>query len=113
MKEIKAIIQPFKVKAVCDALAAIEGLPGVTVSTVLGWGKTRGKGASPPVEQDGHAFARKAKVEVVVTEAMADRVVEAIVKAARTGRVGDGKVFVYDVEQVVKIRTGERGIDAV
>ncbi len=113
MKEIKAIIQPFKLQAVCDALAAIEGLPGLTVSQVLGWGKTRARDVTQPVKQNGHAFAKKTKVELVVADELAGRVVDAIVRAARTGRAGDGKVFVYEVQEVVRIRTGERGHDAV
>ncbi len=112
MKEIKAIIQPFVLERVCDALREIEGLPGVTVSQVLGWGKSRAVGARDTVQEGGVAFARKTKLELVVPAALAARVVTAIESAARTGNPGDGKIFVYDVEEVVRIRTGERGTEA-
>ena len=113
MKEIKAIIQPFMLERVCGALREIEGLPGVTVSQVMGWGKTRAAGARERVEEGGVAFARKTKIEVVVPAAIAARVVAAIEAAARTGNVGDGKIFVHDISEVVKIRTGERGEEAL
>lgn len=113
MKEIKAIIQPFMLEHVLDALAAIEGLPGVTISEVIGWGKSRAAGAHRVVREAGHGFARKSKVEIVVRDAMVERVVEAIVRAARTGKPGDGKVFVYALSDTVKIRTGERGEGAI
>jgi nitrogen regulatory protein P-II 1 len=113
MKEIKAIIQPFMLEQVCAALREIEGLPGITVSQVMGWGKSRAAGARDTVQEAGVAFARKTKVEVVASAALATKVVAAIEGAARTGNVGDGKIFVYDVEEVVKIRTGERGEEAI
>jgi nitrogen regulatory protein P-II 1 len=108
MKEIKAIFQPFMVESVLRALDAAGDLPGITLSEVRGWGTTRE--ADPPgvALDDGHAFASKTKLEIVVSDEMAPRVVETIVKAARTGNPGDGKIFVYDVAGVVKIRTGER-----
>ena len=113
MKEIKAIIQPFMLERVCAALREIDGLPGVTVSQVIGWGKSRAADARDAVQEAGHAFARKTKVEVVVPAPLAETVVAAIEDAARTGSVGDGKIFVYDVAEVVKIRTGERGEEAI
>ena len=113
MKEIKAIVQPFMLEHVLGALATIEGLPGVTVSEVRGWGKSRAADAQHPVREAGHAFARKSKVEIVVPDALVDQVVEAVVRAARTGKPGDGKVFVYELEGAVKIRTGERGEAAI
>jgi nitrogen regulatory protein P-II 1 len=113
MKEIKAIVQPFMLQHVLDALVNIEGLPGVTVSEVMGWGKSRAANAQHPVREAGHAFARKSKVEVVVPDAIVDQVVEAIVRAARTGKAGDGKVFVHELADVVKIRSGERGEAAI
>jgi len=112
MKEIKAIIQPFMLERVCAALREIEGLPGVTVSQVMGWGKARAVGARDTVHEGGVAFARKTKVELVVPADLAPRVVAAIEGAAHSGNPGDGKIFVYDVEEVVKIRTGERGKEA-
>ena len=113
MKEIKAIIQPFMLQYVCDALEAIEGLPGVTISQVAGFGKTRGLDAPEVHAEAGRDFAKKTKVEVVVPDALADRVVEAITRAAHTGKPGDGKVFLIDVAGAVRIRTGERGEDAL
>lgn len=112
MKEIKAIVQPFMVGKVLDALAALGDLPGLTISHVAGWGKGRAQGVSGAVQHGGHEFAPKAKIEIVVPDDLAEKVVEAIAQAARTGNVGDGKVFVYAVEEVLKIRTGERGAGA-
>lgn len=115
MKEIKAIIQPFMLESVCDALRAIEGLPGLTVSQVMGWGKGQAANVADAVQVAGCGcvFARKTKVEVVVPSHLAGAVVEAIASAARTGNVGDGKIFVHDLAEVVKIRTGERGEGAI
>jgi nitrogen regulatory protein P-II 1 len=109
MKEIKAIIQPYMMDDVCDALGQIDGLPGLTVSQVLGFGKTRAVGAENVVEEGGRAFAQKTKLEVVVTDDMVSTVVGAIARAAHTGKPGDGKIFIYEVSDVVQIRTGERG----
>lgn len=113
MKEIKAVVQPFMLEHVLDALAALQGLPGVTVSQVIGWGRSRAVGVAKPVREAGHAFAPKSKVEVVVPDELVAPVVDAIVQAARTGKPGDGKVFVYDVADVVQVRTGERGAAAI
>jgi len=112
MKEIKAIIQPFMLEKVLDALADYEPLPGITVSHVQGWGKTRAANVSQATV-GGHAVAQKCKVEIVVTDALAPRVADLIATAARTGSPGDGKVFLADVVDVVKIRTGERGESAL
>ena len=109
MKEIKAIIQPFMLGKVCEALRDIEGLPGITVSQVLGWGRAQPLDTEKLVEECGCTFSEKTKVEVVVPAALAERVVTAIAEAARTGNVGDGRIFVHDLADVVKIRTGERG----
>jgi nitrogen regulatory protein P-II 1 len=113
VKEIKAIIQPYMLDDVCDALAGIEGLPGLTVSQVLGFGKTRTVGAENVVEESERAFARKTKLEIVVTDAMVSAVVDAIARAAHTGKPGDGKIFIYEVSNVVQIRTGKRGEAAI
>lgn len=113
MKEIKAIIQPFMLDKVCDALRQIPDLPGMTVSQVIGWGKARAAQAKDTVQEAGCTFARKTKIEIVVPSALADQVVDAIVKAAHTGNVGDGKIFVHDLADVVKIRTGEHGEAAI
>ena len=113
MKEIKAIIQPFMFDKVCDALRQIPGLPGMTVSQVSGWGKARAAQATDTTQEAGRTFARKTKIEVVVSSALADQVVAAIASAAHTGNVGDGKIFVHDLSEVVKIRTGEHGEAAI
>lgn len=112
MKEIKAIIQPFMLERVLSALEAIVELPGVTVSQVLGWGRARAtggqEGSQELVREAGHAFAKKTKLEIVVPDESAPHVVQVIQENAHTGRVGDGKIFVYDVAEVIRIRTGER-----
>lgn len=113
MKEIKAVIQPFMLEKVIDALEALPGLPGVTVSDVVGWGKTRGQDAQDDVISGRFRFARKSKVEIVVPDSRVDEVVTTIQRAAHTGNAGDGKIFLYEVTEVVKIRTGERGEAAI
>ena len=113
MKEIKAIIKPFMLNKVMDALHRIEGLPGVTVSDTRGFGKSRGKDAPHKIIEDLVTYVPKAKLEIVVEDGMVDEVVQAILDGAHTGNVGDGKIFVYPVEEVFKIRTGERGHAAV
>ena len=112
MKKIEAIIKPFKLDEVKEALAAI-GVQGVTVTEVKGFGRQKGhtelyRGAEYVVD-----FLPKVKVEVVIPDKLLDSAIDAIVKAARTGKIGDGKIFVLDVGQVVRIRTGETGEDAV
>jgi nitrogen regulatory protein P-II 1 len=112
MKKIEAIIKPFKLDEVKDALAEV-GVKGMTVTEVKGFGRTGGKrevyrGSAYVVD-----FVPKVKVEVVVPDALAAAVLEAIERAAKTGRIGDGKIFVVHVEEAVRIRTGERGDDAV
>ena len=112
MKKIEAIIKPFKLDEVKEALHAV-GLQGMTVLEAKGFGRQRGhtelyRGAEYVVD-----FLPKVKVEVVVEDGLADRTVEAIENAARTGRIGDGKIFVIPVEQAIRIRTGDRGADAI
>ena len=112
MKKIEAIIKPFKLDEVKEALHEI-GLQGLTVTEAKGFGRQKGhtelyRGAEYVVD-----FLPKMKIEVACDDAIAERAVEAIVDAARTGRIGDGKIFVYSLEEVVRIRTGERGEDAV
>jgi len=107
MKQITAIIKPFKLEEVREALAA-EGVTGLTVTEDKGFGRQKGhtelyRGAEYTVD-----FLPKVKVEVVVKSEDADRCVEAIVNAARTGKIGDGKIFITSVERVVRIRTGEQ-----
>ena len=112
MKLIIAIIKPFKLDEVKEALHEV-GVSGITVSEVKGFGRQKGhtelyRGAEYVVD-----FLPKVKLEVVVDDGLVERVVEAIAAAARTGRIGDGKIFVMDIEQAVRIRTGDRGADAI
>ena len=112
MKKIEAIIKPFKLDDVREALSEI-GVTGMTVTEVKGFGRQKGhtelyRGAEYVVD-----FLPKAKLELVVKEEQVDRCIEAITTAARTGKIGDGKIFVTNVEQVVRIRTGETGPDAI
>ena len=112
MKQITAIVKPFKLEEVREALAEI-GVSGLTVTEVKGFGRQKGhtelyRGAEYVVD-----FLPKVKVEVVVKDSDAERCIEAVVKAAKTGKIGDGKIFVTSVEQVVRIRTGETDENAV
>ncbi len=112
MKKIEAIIRHFKLEEVKDALNAL-GVKGMTVTEVRGFGRQKGhtelyRGAEYVVD-----FLPKVKIEVVCPDDLAERAIEAITGAARTGRIGDGKIFVSDIQEVVRIRTGERGEDAV
>jgi nitrogen regulatory protein P-II 1 len=112
MKKIEAIIKPFKLDDVVEALSEI-GVEGVSVSEIRGFGRQKGrteiyKGAEYVVD-----FLPKTKLEIIVSDALAEPAVEAIVQAARTGKIGDGKVFVYNVESATRIRTGERDDDAI
>ena len=112
MKKIEAIIKPFKLDEVREALSEI-GVTGLTVTEVKGFGRQKGhtelyRGAEYVVD-----FLPKVRVEVILQEAEVERAIEAIVKAARTGKIGDGKIFVTAVEQVIRIRTGESGEAAV
>lgn len=113
MKEVKAIIQPFMLDKVLLALEQLGDLPGLTLSQVSGWGKTRARNAKDVVDEGAHSFAKKLKLEIVVADALVDTIVETISREAHTGNVGDGKIFVIEVNDVVKIRTGERGAQAL
>ena len=113
MKEIKAIIQPFMLSRVISALKELEGLPGVTVSEVKGFGKGQAQGAQNTLVEDSIEYASKAKLEIVVPDALLDQVLEIISTKAHTGRPGDGKIFVSTVDEIVKIRTGEKGPQAI
>lgn len=112
MKEIKAIVQPFMVEEILRRLEDLD-IPGLTLSEVRGWGRTRGEGARETVQEAGHAFARKTKIEIVVPDAQAPPIVAAIAAAARTGRPGDGKIFVSGVERALRIRSGEEDEDGL
>ncbi len=112
MKKIEAVIKPFKLDEVKEALTDL-GVSGITVTEAKGFGRQKGhtelyRGAEYVVD-----FLPKVKLEVVVEDGLAERVVEAIATAARTGRIGDGKIFVLNVEEALRIRTGERGSDAI
>lgn len=113
MREIKAIIQPFLLSKVVNALKEYEDLPGVTVSEVRGFGRARAQNAAEKVVEDGVDYSRKTKLEIVVPEQLVEEVLEIIRTHAHTGRPGDGKIFVYGIDEVVKIRTGERGEAAI
>jgi nitrogen regulatory protein P-II 1 len=112
MKKIEAIIKPFKLDEVKDALHAV-GIQGITVTEAKGFGRQKGhtelyRGAEYVVD-----FLPKVKIEVVMEDSMVERAVEAIQQAAHTGRIGDGKIFVANIDEAIRIRTGERGPDAI
>ena len=112
MKMVTAIIKPFKLDEVREALSAI-GVQGITVTEVKGFGRQKGhtelyRGAEYVVD-----FLPKVKIEAAVNTDILDQVIEAIEKAASTGKIGDGKIFVFDLEQAIRIRTGESGADAL
>jgi nitrogen regulatory protein P-II 1 len=112
MKKIEAIIKPFKLDEVKEALQEV-GVQGITVIEAKGFGRQKGRtelyrGAEYVVD-----FLPKVKIEVVVVDAMLEPAIEAIKSSAQTGRIGDGKIFVYSIEQVIRIRTGETGADAI
>src|SRR6188472_4130803 len=108
MKKVEAIIKPFKLDEVKESLSSI-GVQGITISEVKGFGRQKGhtelyRGAEYVVD-----FLPKVKLEVIVTDEMVTQVVDAIIKAAQSGRIGDGKIFVMPIDEVIRIRTGERG----
>ena len=112
MKKVEAVIKPFKLDDVKDALHD-AGVSGITVTEVKGFGRQKGhtelyRGAEYVVD-----FLPKVKIEVVMEESMVERAVEAIQQAAHTGRIGDGKIFVSTIDEAIRIRTGERGADAI
>ena len=112
MKLVSAVIKPFKLDEVREALSAI-GVQGITVTEVKGFGRQKGhtelyRGAEYVID-----FLPKVKIEAAIDDALVERVIEAIEASARTGKIGDGKIFVLDVEQAIRIRTGDRGADAI
>lgn len=112
MKKIEAIIKPFKLEEVKESLDAI-GIKGITVSEVKGFGRQKGhtelyRGAEYVVD-----FLPKIKIEVILTDDSVEKAVEAITSSAKTGRIGDGKIFIYPMEEVIRIRTGEKGEEAI
>ena len=112
MKKIEAIFKPFKLDEVREALSEI-GVSGLTVTEVKGFGRQKGHTELYRGAEDVVDFLPKVKVEVVVPDKLLEGAIDAIVKAARTGKIGDGKIFVSSVEQVIRIRTGETGKDAL
>jgi len=112
MKKIEAIVKPFKLDEVREALSEV-GVTGLTVTEVKGFGRQKGhtelyRGAEYVVD-----FVPKVKIEIVMDDTLVDRAIEAIQQAANTGRIGDGKIFVSSIDDAIRIRTGERGVDAV
>lgn len=113
MKEIKAIIQPFMVDKVLSALDAMDDLPGVTISEIMGWGRLPERRQEHDVVHAGHGLSKKIKLEIVVRDDQVRSVVSAIATAARTGNAGDGKIFLHAIDHATRIRTGETGPDAI
>lgn len=112
MKMVMAIIKPFKLDEVRDALTEL-GVQGLTATEVKGFGRQKGQTEIYRGAEYSVSYLPKVKVEVVVDDALSDQTVEAITKAANTGRIGDGKIFVIDVASAVRIRTGETGVEAL
>lgn len=113
MKEIKAIIRDFKLDAVITELKKIEDLPGLTISEIKGFGKSKAKYAKDKISEGLHEFVPRIKIELVVHNSIVDEVIDVIQRTAHTGNPGDGKIFVTEVVNVVKIRTNERGEEAI
>lgn len=113
MKEIKAIIRDFKLDAVITELIKIEELPGITISEIKGFGKSKAKNAQNKISEGLHEFVPRVKIEIVVHNNIVDDVIDTIQRIAHTGNPGDGKIFVTEVSNVVKIRTNERGLMAI
>jgi nitrogen regulatory protein PII len=112
MKKIEAIIRPFKLDEVKEALVE-EGIRGLTISEVRGYGRQKGHTETYRGSEYRIEFIPKIKIEIVVEDNKAEKVIEAILKTAKTGQVGDGKIFIYDVKDVIRIRTEESGKDAL
>jgi nitrogen regulatory protein P-II 1 len=112
MKKIEAIIKPFKLDEVKEALHEV-GLQGITVTEAKGFGRQKGHTELYRGDEYVVDFLPKVKIEIVLADDLVDRAVEAITNAARTGRIGDGKIFILNVEQAIRIRTGESGTDAL
>lgn len=112
MKKIEAIIRPFKLEEVKEALVEF-GIRGLTISEVRGYGRQKGHTETYRGSEYRIEFVPKIKIEVVIEDSKVEKIVDAILKTAKTGQVGDGKIFIYNVEDVVRIRTGESGKDAL
>ena len=113
MKEIKAMIQPFMLSKVVDALHKIAGFPGLTVTKVQGFGREKGMGSAHRIVEDLIEYVPKVKLEIIVQDGMLDVVVKTIQEHAHTGNKGDGKIFIYHVQDAIRIMTGERGESAI
>jgi len=113
MKEIKAIIQPFMLSKVVDALKKIPHFPGITVTKVQGFGRKKGEGAHHRIVEDLINYVPKVMIEVVVNDDMLDIVADTILEHAHTGNRGDGRIFIHDVKDTIRIETKERGNAAV
>jgi nitrogen regulatory protein PII len=111
MKMITAMIQPFMVTKVTDSLEEIEGFPGITISEARGFGRHKNRNSENTVTYSD--YREKIRLEIVAPDEMVDEIIKTIEKRAHTGKQGDGKIFVWEVEQAVRIRTGESGIQAI
>jgi nitrogen regulatory protein PII len=112
MKKIEAIIRPFKLDEVKDALLE-EGIRGMTITEVRGYGRQKGHKETYRGSEYQIEFVPKIKIEIVVDDSMIEKTIDAIIKSAKTGQVGDGKIFVYDISDVIRIRTDESGTSAL
>ncbi|MBN9486956.1 MAG: P-II family nitrogen regulator [Alphaproteobacteria bacterium] len=112
MKMVMAIFKPFKLDEVRDALTSL-GIQGLTVSEVKGFGRQKGQTEIYRGAEYAVSFLPKVKIEVVIDDGLVERAVEALLKAARTDKIGDGKIFVFPIEQAIRIRTGESGTEAL
>jgi nitrogen regulatory protein PII len=112
VKKIEAIIRPFKLEEVKEALVE-EGIRGLTIAEVRGYGRQKGHTETYRGSEYRIEFVPKIKIEVIIEDSKVEKIVDAILKTAKTGQVGDGKIFIYNVEDVVRIRTGESGKDAL
>jgi len=112
MKKIEAIVKPFKLDEVKNALTKI-GVQGMTVTEVKGFGRQKGHTESYRGTEYAIDFLPKSKIEIIVTDNLVTQVIETIERAAKTGKIGDGKIFLFPVEEIIRIRTGERGKDAI
>src|SRR3990170_8378600 len=113
MKEVKAIIKPFMLSKVVEALHEIPGFPGLTVTKVQGFGRQKGKDTPHRIVEDLIDYVPKVMIEIVVRDEMVDEVIKVVQAKAHTGNIGDGKIFIYDVRETIRIRTGETGEAAV
>jgi len=112
MKKIEAIIKPFKLDEVKNALIKI-GVQGMTMTEVVGFGRQKGHTETYRGTEYKTDFLPKSKIEIIITDELVNQVIETIERAAKTGKIGDGKIFLFPVEEVIRIRTGERGKDAI